>query len=81
VNVDGQIAILVYERKPKAIVLVHTEVPSSVRGRGIATILAKYAIDAARRDGLRIVAACPFVRTYLRKHPYVSGPDISLTEG
>jgi uncharacterized protein len=78
-NVDGQIATLVYARRAKAVVLVHTEVPSSLRGRGIASTLAAFAIDAARREGLLIVARCPFVRAYLRKHPHVSGPDISLT--
>jgi predicted GNAT family acetyltransferase len=77
-NVDGQIATLEYARRPKAVVLVHTDVPSSLRGRGIASALAAFAIDAARREGLLIVARCPFVRAYLRKHPQIVGPDISL---
>jgi uncharacterized protein len=77
-NVDGQIATLAYARRPNAVVLVHSEVPSSLRGRGIASALAAFAIDAARREGLSIVARCPFVRAYLRKHPQSAGPDISL---
>ena len=67
--VDGQVAYLKYERRPDAFVLVHTEVPSSLRGRGIANRLAQVALDAARAEHTRIVVVCPFVRTYLRKHP------------
>lgn len=71
IAVDGQIAFLLYERKADAIVLVHTEVPASLSGRGLGSALAKFAIDDAHRHGLRIVAVCPFVRAYLRRHPEV----------
>ena len=39
--VDGHIAFLQYDRRPDAFVLLHTEVPESLRGRGIATRLAQ----------------------------------------
>ncbi len=68
--VDGQTGVLKYERTPTALVLVHTEVPPSLRGRHLADALAKAAIDAGHAERLRIVAVCPFVRAYLRKHPY-----------
>jgi uncharacterized protein len=67
--VDGQTAVLVYERKPDSLVLVHTEVPPSLRGQHIADILAKAALDAADAEGLRVVVVCPFVKAYLRRHP------------
>jgi uncharacterized protein len=67
--VDGQTAVLVYERRPESLVLVHTEVPPSLRGRDIASTLAKAALDTAEVEGLRVVALCPFVKAYLRKHP------------
>ena len=68
--VDGQTAILTYERTPTTLVLVHTEVPTSLRGRHLADALAKAAIDAAHADGSQVVAVCPFVKAYLRKHPH-----------
>ena len=71
--VDGQVAVLAYERRPGAIVFVHTEVPQSLRGQGIAGELARTALEAARSDGVRVVARCPFVRAYLRKHPEAAG--------
>jgi predicted GNAT family acetyltransferase len=66
--VDGQTAFLVYERTPDALRLIHTEVPEEFRGRHFGETLVKAAIDAGRAEGLRIVAVCPFVRAYLRKH-------------
>ncbi|HEX7136982.1 MAG TPA: GNAT family N-acetyltransferase, partial [Vicinamibacterales bacterium] len=67
--VDGQTAFLNYERTPESLVLVHTEVPLSLRGRHLADVLAKAAIDRALADGLQVIAVCPFVQAYLRKHP------------
>jgi hypothetical protein len=67
--VDGQIAFLAYQRRPDAIVLTHTEVPPPFRRRGLASLLAKSALEAARAEGMRVIARCPFVRAYLQKHP------------
>jgi predicted GNAT family acetyltransferase len=68
--VDGQTAVLTYERTPASLVLVHTEVPPPLRGRHFGEALAKAAIDAGRAEGLQIVARCPFVKEYMRKHPH-----------
>jgi predicted GNAT family acetyltransferase len=66
---DGELAFLEYERKPGAIVFVHTEVPPSLRGHHVGDALVKAGLAAARAEALRIVAFCPFVQAYLRKHP------------
>jgi predicted GNAT family acetyltransferase len=68
-TVDTQTAFLVYERTPEALTLVHTEVPDALRGRHVGDDLAAAALDAGRAAHLRIVAICPFVRAYLRRHP------------
>jgi len=68
-EVDGQVAFLNYERSDGALTLIHTEVPAALRGHHIGDSLVKGALAAARREGSRIVAVCPFVRAYLRKHP------------
>jgi uncharacterized protein len=67
--IDGQMAVLTYERRGDALVFVHTEVPPALRGRGIGKALVKAGLEAARGEGLRIVALCPFVKAYLQKHP------------
>lgn len=67
--IDGQTAFVAYERTPGAIRLLHTEVPEAFRGRGFGQALVKGALEISRGEGLRVVAVCPFVRAYLRKHP------------
>jgi len=71
--VNGQTAVLTYERTPHSLVLVHTEVPLALRGRHIADTLAKAAIDTAHAEGLQVVAVCPFVKAYLRKQKPAHG--------
>ncbi|HVC19282.1 MAG TPA: GNAT family N-acetyltransferase [Vicinamibacterales bacterium] len=50
-------------------VLIHTEVPPSLRGRGLADRLARTALEYARDHRLVVVPLCPFVRAYLDRHP------------
>jgi uncharacterized protein len=78
-EVSGQIATLRYERHPHAVVLVETEVPLAIRGRGVANALAKWAIETAERDGLRVVAACPFIQAYMRRQAQARSGDSQLT--
>jgi uncharacterized protein len=66
---DGETAYLLYERRHGQLRLIHTEVPSPLRGRHYGDHLVEAALAAARADGLRIVAVCPFVKAYLKKHP------------
>jgi predicted GNAT family acetyltransferase len=68
-TLEGQTALLAYERTPRSLILVHTEVPPALRGRHLGDALARAAIDRAHADRLQVVAVCPFVKAYLRKHP------------
>jgi predicted GNAT family acetyltransferase len=68
-TVDDQTAVLVYERTADQLTLIHTEVPERLRGGGLATALVEAALERGHAEGLRIVAQCPFVKAYLRKHP------------
>ncbi len=69
VTVEGRTALLAYARRPGTIELVHTEVPPELRGHGLAGVLAKAALEAARAAGEHVIATCPYVQAYLRKHP------------
>ena len=61
---------LLYRRiPPRTLDLVHTEVAPALRGRGVGDALAEEAMAYARAQGLSIVATCPFVRSWLAKHP------------
>ena len=66
---EGGRAFLRYKRADGALTLIHTEVPEELRGHRLGERLVVAALDAARAEGLRVVAVCPYVRAYLRKHP------------
>lgn len=69
VQLDEGQAELAYERKGDRIVFTHTGVPKAREGEGIGTSLAHAALEFARREKLRVVPRCPFVRAYVEKHP------------
>lgn len=50
------------------IVLLHTEVPEHLREQGLGGILVKSALEAARAEGIRVIAKCSFARAYIQKH-------------
>jgi len=68
ISVNGDMAFLRYERTDDALTLIHTEVPPAFRGHRVGEALVKAALEAGRSAGLRIVALCPFVKAYMRKH-------------
>ena len=51
------------------ITLVHTEVRDEFEGQGHAATLARGALDDARSRGLRVVPSCPYIASYVEKHP------------
>jgi uncharacterized protein len=61
--------VIKYRSRPGAVLLVHTEVDPAFEGRGLGAKLVAGALDDVRRRGLRIVPLCPFVRSYLERHP------------
>jgi len=69
VGVDGQtVGLARFVDHDDHRVFVHTEVQPAFEGRGLATVLIAEALTATRADGLRIVALCPMVAAYLKKH-------------
>lgn len=66
---DGEKAFLVYRMKGNSIAFMHTEVPPSLSGRGIASALAVYAFKFAKENNLPVIVYCPFVATFLKRHP------------
>jgi len=66
---DGQLAELDYRHQGRRLVLIHTEVPAELEGRGIGGRLVMAAIDRAAREDLTVVPLCPFARGWLERHP------------
>ncbi|HXW44274.1 MAG TPA: GNAT family N-acetyltransferase [Streptosporangiaceae bacterium] len=68
-SADGAVAELRYRRRANRLVLVHTEVPDELGGRGIGGMLVKAALARAAAEGLTVVPLCPFARSWLDRHP------------
>lgn len=66
---DELAGFLDYRLEGDRIVLVHTETLDGFEGRGVGSALVETAFDAAADAGLVVVPECPFVRTYLTRHP------------
>lgn len=74
IHIDNQIAIEDYEffttsEGKKGIEYKHTEVPEELGGRGIAGYLVKHILDDAAAKGLVVKPTCPYVKSYIDKHP------------
>ncbi len=67
---DGSEAEMTYVRRdPATIIADHTGVPPQYRGKGIAEMLVKTAMDNARATGGKIVPTCSYVVAQFRRHP------------
>lgn len=66
--VDGQTAFSEYKRRDGVTTFIHTEVPEALGGRGIASTLIRAALDQTRARGEKVIAKCPFVAAFIKKH-------------
>lgn len=68
--VDGEVVgMVVYERKHDRVIVRHTAVLPGFRGRGIATALARGALEDMLRDGLSLTNHCGFLAGFLERNP------------
>jgi predicted GNAT family acetyltransferase len=68
--VDGAVAVLDYKDSPLGHrLLIHTEVPDALQGRGIGSELVEGVLAQARADRRRVVPVCGFVKSFIERHP------------
>jgi predicted GNAT family acetyltransferase len=63
------VGTLAYRGAPGLRVLVHTDVHPRHEGEGLGSRLVGGALDDIRGSGLHVVPLCPFVASYIRRHP------------
>lgn len=68
-TVEGQLARADYQLDGGVMRMVHTGVPRALEGRGIAGALVQAALEHARAHGLRVEPVCPYVASYMKRHP------------
>lgn len=67
---DGALAgFAEYRALPQGIELFHTVVDPAFGGRGIAGMMARFALDDIRVKGRRVVPTCEFMAAWIGKHP------------
>jgi predicted GNAT family acetyltransferase len=66
--VDGHVAATYYELADGVITFIHTEVPPELGGKGIGSKLLRGALDQVRAGGLKVIAQCPFVKSFIERN-------------
>jgi predicted GNAT family acetyltransferase len=69
VFLNADLAYLQYRFYKDEIALMHTFVPDSLAGKGLASALAHYALESAKENKRKVMVYCPFVAAYLKRHP------------
>lgn len=68
-HIEDKIAVLEYqEQENNVLAFTRTYVPTELRGRNIAAMLTKFALDDARRQGKKVVPQCSYVATYIKRN-------------
>lgn len=69
--VDGSaVGFVAYVRDREAVTFVHTEIDDAYEGQGLASVLVRGALDDARSGQARQLRnTCPFISTWLSRHP------------
>src|ERR1700722_9109255 len=69
-HVGGERAgTIAYQLRNATISLLHTEIEPSFQGAHLAGYLARFALDDARERGLAVLPFCPYVSSWIKRHP------------
>jgi predicted GNAT family acetyltransferase len=73
---DGTVlGFAAYQRTAELTVFTHTEIDRAFEGQGVGGVLVKAALDDVRERKLKVLAVCPFVEGWMRRHPEYAGLD------
>lgn len=68
-QIEGKTAFLAYQAQgPDVLAFTHTFVPPELRGRNLAAILTRHALEDARSQGKKVAPLCSYVATYMERH-------------
>ena len=70
-RIDGELAgVAEYQLRAGLIIFTHTQVYPAYEGRGVASALARQALDEVAAEGTRRVRPrCPYIKSWIRRHP------------
>lgn len=58
-----------YRQRADGLAFPHTEIEDRFEGQGLGGKLVSFALDDARSRGLAVLPLCPFVKSYIERHP------------
>jgi predicted GNAT family acetyltransferase len=67
--VDGHRAFIDYRQHGDKFLLVHTEVPAELEGRGIAAALVEKVFKYLEANNFNMAPYCEYIKAYLKRHP------------
>jgi uncharacterized protein len=68
-DLEGGTAFAIYRLSPGIITIMHSEVPAALRGSGVGSAFVAQVLQEVRRQGLKVVPQCGFVRTFMTRSP------------
>jgi uncharacterized protein len=68
-DTEGGVAFARYRRDGDTLMILHTEVPRALEGRGLGSQLVTGVLDLVRSRNEKIVPLCGFVRRFIALHP------------
>ena len=70
VDVNGSSGELAYSRPQEQVIdFSHTFVDEDLRNQGVANELIKTGLQYAQDNNFKVIASCPAVSAYIRRHP------------
>ena len=72
-DTEGGVAFARYRREGDTLMILHTEVPGALEGRGLGSQLVAGILDLVRSRNEKVVPLCGFVRRFIALHPDYAG--------
>ncbi|GAB3224176.1 N-acetyltransferase [Algoriphagus aestuariicola] len=67
---SARIAEMVYVMAgPKRMIIEHTEVDESLKGKGAGVKMLEALVDFVRKEGVKVIPLCPFAKATFEKRP------------
>lgn len=66
---EGGLAFASYVREGSRVIFDHTYVPDAFRGKGVAAMLVRVALEEARQQHWKIIPRCSYVAAFIERNP------------
>lgn len=66
---DRRAGFMRFRLQGDLIALDHTEIDDRFEGEGLGSDLVRHVLDEARERGLGVLPFCPFVKSWIERHP------------